>query len=98
LTDGGIIGKKGAVVDKLTWKRVAHWDLSSQFQVLWRASTSERDYLIARTGTADKAEWELYFRYPDGTEERFAVCDLLKTAKSAAWFEHQRLARMASAG
>ena len=81
---------------KLKWKRVAAWDLSPDFQVLWKASTPERDYLIARTGTADKAEWELYFRYPDETEERFTVADLLKTAKSTAKFEHNRLARMAA--
>jgi hypothetical protein len=79
----------------LRWKRVAQWDLSPNFQILWRASTPERDWLIARKGRADNAEWEVYLRQPDGTEECFTVADMLRTAKSAALFEHRRLARMA---
>jgi hypothetical protein len=81
---------------ELTWKRVATWDLSPNFQILWKASTPERDCLIARKGRADHAEWELYFRHADGTEECFCVADMLRTAKSAAKFEHNRLARMAA--
>ena len=79
---------------ELAWKRVATWDLSPNFQILWQANTPERDYLIARKGTADHAEWELYFRQPDGTEECFCVADMLRTAKGAAKFEHNRLARI----
>jgi len=82
---------------ELTWKRVRLWDLSPDFQILWQANTPERDYLIARIGTADHPTWELYFRYPDDTEERFCSADQLKTAKSAARFEHNRLARMDTA-
>lgn len=81
---------------ELKWKRVGTWDLSPDFQILWQARTPERDYLIARKGRADHPEWELYFRHPDGNEECFCTADLLKTAKSAAKFEHNRLARMAA--
>jgi hypothetical protein len=81
---------------ELVWKRVATWDLSPNFQILWCAKTPERDYLIARKGRADHAEWELYFSYHDGTEECFTTADMLRTAKSAARFEHNRLLRMSA--
>lgn len=81
---------------ELAWKRVATWNLSPNFQILWKASTPERDYLIARKGRADHAEWELYFRQPDGTEECFTSADMLRTAKNAARFEHNRLLRMSA--
>lgn len=86
------------LVPPLAWKRVAPWDLSSDFQILWKASTPERDYLIARTGRADCARWELFFRYADGTEERFTSADMLRTAKSTAQIEHNRLTQMAALG
>jgi hypothetical protein len=94
-SDRPFIGE-GETMTKLVWKRVATWDLSPEWQILWKSSTVERDYLIARRGRADHAEWELYFRQPDGTEELFTTGNMLRTIKHAAQFEHDRLARMAA--
>lgn len=76
---------------KLRWKRVDYWDLSSQFQVLWKATTPQREYLIARIGRADHPRWEVFIRHADGTEESYLNTGLLRDAKGAAQRAHDRI-------
>lgn len=77
---------------KLTWKREYQWDGTPAFQVLWKATTPQCEYFIARTGTADHAEWHVLRRRPDGWEdEPFLVSNMLSTAKSETQRAHDRI-------